>query len=117
VHFVSPFAGLADANDEGWVNVCALDDIPDDGILARTHEGHELMFYRRGVTVSCMTNACAHLGMPLDAGELLDGVLTCPYHGFSYRLETGECLTVPEVQLEVHPVRVRDRQVGVRLGR
>jgi len=114
VHFVSPFAK---ARDEGWEGVCTLDEIPDGGILARVHDGHDLLLYRRGVEVSCMANACAHLGMPLDAGEVHDGVLTCPYHGFSYRLESGECLTVPEVQLTVHPVKVTGSQVTVRLGR
>ena len=41
----------------------------------------------------------------------------CPYHGFVYLLETGECLTVPEVQLAVHAVKVVGERVAVRLRR
>lgn len=114
VHFISPFAK---AKDEGWERICAEDDIPDNGIFTCTHKGHDLLLYRKGATVSCMNNACAHMGMPLDAGELRDGTLKCSYHGFTYLLETGECLTVPEVQLTVHPVKVVDGQVSVRLGK
>ncbi|MFZ5559023.1 MAG: NifU family protein [Pseudomonadota bacterium] len=114
VHFVSPFAK---AQDEGWEPACALDDIPDGGILARGVAGRELLLYRRGVTVSCVDNACAHMGMPLDGGELRDGMLTCPYHGFTYLLDTGECLTVPEVQLTVHAAKVTGDQVSVRIHR
>lgn len=113
IHFISPFAR---SKDEGWARICAQGDIPDQGILAQSYQGHELLFYRHGATVSCMNNACAHLGMPLDAGELGDGTLRCAYHGFTYLLETGECLTVPEVQLTMHPVKVVNGQVSVRLG-
>jgi Fe-S cluster biogenesis protein NfuA/nitrite reductase/ring-hydroxylating ferredoxin subunit len=113
VHFVSPFAK---ASDTGWDNVCKLEEIPDGGILTRTVDGHELLLYRRGAVVSCVDNACAHMGMPLDGGELVDGTLRCPYHGFTYTLESGECLTVPEVQLRVHPVKVTNDQVCVRMA-
>jgi Fe-S cluster biogenesis protein NfuA/nitrite reductase/ring-hydroxylating ferredoxin subunit len=114
VHFVSPFAR---AKDEGWETVCALADIPDGGICVRSHAGHELLFYRNNAVVSCMNNACAHMGMPLDSGELIDGTLRCPYHGFTYQLETGECLTVPEVQLNMHAVKIVNDVVSIRLAR
>ena len=114
VHFVSPFAK---ATDKGWEHVCALEDIPDRGILARAISGRELLLYRRGSTVSCMDNACAHMGMPLDAGELEHGTLRCPYHGFTYLLETGECVTVPEVQLTMHGVKVTNGNVSVRVDK
>jgi nitrite reductase/ring-hydroxylating ferredoxin subunit len=53
--------------------------------------------------------------MPLEMGAIDDGVITCAYHGFQYLLETGECLTAPEVQLRVHAVRVVGERVQVRL--
>jgi Fe-S cluster biogenesis protein NfuA/nitrite reductase/ring-hydroxylating ferredoxin subunit len=123
VHFTSPFAragepaGLAATVGPGWEEVCALDEIPDGGILTRTLSGREVLLYRRAHTVSCFDNACAHMGMPLDGGELREGTLQCPHHGFTYMLDTGECLTVPEVQLRVHAVKVTDALVRVRLAK
>jgi Fe-S cluster biogenesis protein NfuA/nitrite reductase/ring-hydroxylating ferredoxin subunit len=123
VHFTSPFAragepaGLAATVGPGWEEVCALDEIPDGGILTRTLSGREVLLYRRAHTVSCFDNACAHMGMPLDGGELREGTLQCPHHGFTYTLDTGECLTVPEVQLRVHAVKVTDALVRVRLAK
>ena len=114
VHFVSPFAK---AKDDGWETVCTLADLPDGGVFATTHKQNELLFYRKGAVVSAMNNACAHLGMPLDNGELIDGTLRCPYHHFIYLLETGECLTVPEVQLTMHAVKVVNDVVSVRIAR
>ena len=54
------------------------------------------------------------MAMPLDQGEVDGGVLTCPWHGFAYLLESGECLTAPEVQLDPVAVRVRAGLVEVR---
>ncbi len=114
VRFVSPFARQHDA---GYVDVGALAELADGGICTRSVEGREVLLYRHGDQVSCLDNACAHLGMPLDGGEVDGGTLRCPYHGFVYLLETGECLTVPEVQLAVHAVKVVGDRISVRLRR
>jgi Fe-S cluster biogenesis protein NfuA/nitrite reductase/ring-hydroxylating ferredoxin subunit len=113
VAFTSPFA----ANErDGWVHASPLGSIPDGGVLALALAGHSLLLSRRGVMVSCFENACAHLGMPLDDAEVSFGVLTCRHHGFRFSLESGECLTVAEVQLQTHAARVAGDQVEVRLS-
>lgn len=114
VHFVSPFARQQDA---GWVDVCALAELADGSMVSRPVEGRDVLLYRHGDSVSCVDNACAQMGMPLDGGHLEAGTLRCPHHGFVYRLDTGECLTVPEVQLAVHAVKVAGARVAVRLRR
>jgi nitrite reductase/ring-hydroxylating ferredoxin subunit len=110
--FVSPFAaGLS----EGWLPAAALDELPEGGVLRRDVGGRDVLLARSGAAVACFSNACAHLGRPLHGGLVGGGILTCPAHGFAYLLETGECLTAPEVQLETHAVRVVAGRVEVRL--
>lgn len=112
VYFVSPFALHAKA---GWIDAAALEDVPEGGVTERKIKDRSVLLSRRGSEVSCFDNSCAHLGMPLEMGEVSGGVITCSYHGFQYLLETGECLTAPEVQLKVHAVRVTGDRVQVRL--
>ncbi|MCB1058544.1 MAG: NifU family protein, partial [Acidobacteria bacterium] len=114
LNFVSPFALHAEG---GWQPAASLDAIPEGGVLALEIDGRDLLLSKNGPVVSAFDNACAHLGMPLDSGQAEDGILTCPFHGFRYLLETGECLTAPEVQLEAHAVRVVGAEVEVRLNR
>lgn len=112
VHFISPFALHANS---GWVDAACLDEIPEGGVAERKVKGRSVLLSKRGSHVSCFDNSCAHLGMPLEMGEVRDGIITCSYHGFQYLLETGECLTAPEVQLKVHAVKVTGNRVQVRL--
>jgi len=112
VHFISPFALNAKA---GWLDAGVLSDLPEQGVTERNLKGRSVLLAKRGGQLSCFDNACAHLGMPLDMAEVRDGIITCSYHGFKYLLDTGECLTAPEVQLKLHAVRVTDDRVQVRL--
>ena len=114
VRFVSPFAlnSGGDWRPAGW-----LDDIPEGGLRTLMLGGENLILHRRAALVSCLQNACAHLGLPLDDGQIEDGIITCPYHGFRYDLASGECLTAPEVQLLPHAVRVIGDRVEVRLSK
>lgn len=112
VHFISPFALHAAA---GWVDIAGLDDIPEGLVTERQIKNRSVLLSRRGDAVTCFDNQCAHLGMPLEMGEISDGILTCPYHGFQYLLASGECITAPEVQLKVHAVKVAGTRVQVRL--
>jgi nitrite reductase/ring-hydroxylating ferredoxin subunit/Fe-S cluster biogenesis protein NfuA len=111
--YVSPFAR---ADDGGWVRAAKLDEVAKGRILVVEVEGRSLLLTRHDEGVGCFDNACAHLGMPLDMGEVTGGVLTCPHHQFRYALDSGECLTAPGVALRAHAVRIEDGVVEVKLS-
>jgi len=114
VQFISPFA----LNQKGdWLKTVDFKAVPEGGILTMDVDGQDVILSRNGAVISCFQNACAHLGMPLDMGDIKDGIITCPHHGFQYDLRSGECLTAPEVQLQPHAVRITRNQVEVRLAR
>jgi Fe-S cluster biogenesis protein NfuA/nitrite reductase/ring-hydroxylating ferredoxin subunit len=108
----SPFAGLGI-----WRFAIKLDELVEGAAHGVVVEGHKLLLAKRNAQVTCFKNACAHLGLTLDGGEVKDGILECPHHGFQYDLSSGECLTAPAVQLEPQQVRVAAGNVEVRLAR
>ena len=61
------------------------------------------------------TNTCPHAGGPLGEGELNGNVLTCPYHGWSFDLAEGTCLTNGDVELLTYDVKVVGDAVCVKL--
>ncbi|MFA5951151.1 MAG: NifU family protein [Hyphomicrobium sp.] len=112
VRFVSPFALGSGGR---WHVAAKLHEIPEGGVKAQLLEGEKILLSRRGSIVTCFQNACAHLGLALDGGDVEDGIITCPFHNFRYDLASGECLTAPAVQLQPHAVRVIGNRVEVRL--
>jgi len=114
VRFVSPFA----LNDKGdWISAGLLTEIPEGTVCSATIGGEKVLLWRHGSAVTCFQNACAHLGFPIHDGEIDNGIITCPHHGFQYDLSSGECLTAPEVQLQSHAVRVIGPRVEVRISK
>ena len=112
VHFVSPFAA---SEQSDWIYALELAEVKEDEIKSIDLKGRSLILSRKGDKVVCYQNICAHLGMPLDMGSFEGGILTCPYHGFKFDTDSGECLTAPEVQLHTCAVRVKGSAVEVRL--
>ena len=56
--------------------------------------------------LSALHGVCAHQGGPLDEGRVVDGCLTCPWHGWQYRPEDG-CSPPPfEERLPIYRVRI-----------
>lgn len=112
VHFTSPFA---DTLGGTWINALDLARLPEGATLFETVGAEAVIVSRHGDNVTCFRNACAHMGLEMTEGLLEGGILTCPIHGFRYALESGECLTAPEVQLHAHAVRVIGSRVQIRL--
>jgi Fe-S cluster biogenesis protein NfuA/nitrite reductase/ring-hydroxylating ferredoxin subunit len=98
-----------------WVKLTTVDKVPESAVLAVKFAGNSLILHRQGVNISCYKNACAHLAYPLNEGTVENGILTCPSHGFQYRLDTGECLTAPDVSLQSYPVKIKGDKVFVQL--
>lgn len=99
---------------DGWRLAVARSQVRPGHLTRVEVDGVDLLLAEVDDQVVCYRNVCAHMAMPLHGGDLDGGVLTCPWHGFAYLLESGECLTAPEVQLDPCPVRVRAGQIEVR---
>ncbi len=50
-----------------------------------TRMGEKLVFWRDASgKVSCLRDLCAHRGVELSKGKIVEGHLQCPFHGFAY---------------------------------
>ena len=57
--------------------------------------GEDVVLFRDGGRVHALKDQCAHRGARLSDGKCLypgTGTLTCPYHGWTYSGETGQCV-------------------------
>jgi nitrite reductase/ring-hydroxylating ferredoxin subunit/DMSO/TMAO reductase YedYZ heme-binding membrane subunit len=102
------------ATSDGWIAVGPPDAIPDTCARIVTAPGGErIAVFRDGGQIGALTNLCAHQNGPLGEGRIIDGCVTCPWHGYQYRLEDG-CAPPPFTEkLVTYRVRLRGGIVEV----
>lgn len=74
----------------GWVEAGPVAGIAEGRAITITLKGAErVAIFRNRGTLSAVENACRHQNGPLGEGRIIDGCITCPWHGFQYRPEDG----------------------------
>ena len=91
---------------EGWLSVGPPLSIPDKGArIVAAPDGERIAVFREGTQIGALSNLCAHQNGPIGEGRIIDGYVTCPWHGYQYRLADG-CAPPPFTE-KVATYRVR----------
>lgn len=100
--------------DDGWIAAGAASAIPDKcALIVCAPGGERIAVFRDGTEIGALANHCSHQNGPLGEGRIIDGCVTCPWHGWQYRLSDG-CAPPPFTErLATYPVRIRDGIVEV----
>jgi nitrite reductase (NADH) small subunit/3-phenylpropionate/trans-cinnamate dioxygenase ferredoxin subunit len=77
--------------------------------------GRHVALFRLGDEFYALDNMCLHRGGPLCEGFIVEAIVTCPWHGWSYEIKTGTMVQDPRVGVSRHDVRVEGDRVAVRL--
>ena len=99
---------------EGWLSVGPPLSIPDKGArIVAAPDGERIAVFRDGAQIGALSNLCAHQHGPIGEGRIIDGCVTCPWHGYQYRLKDG-CAPPPFTEkLVTYRVRVAHGVVEV----
>ena len=80
----------ADSIQTPWVSVGDVGLIGDGRAkIVRLADAESIAVFLHEGRLSAIANTCAHQNGPLGEGRIIDGCVTCPWHGFQYRLEDG----------------------------
>ena len=95
------------------IDLGALTDIPNPGVMSVSLGGKAICLVRVGDRVTAFPDACPHSGMPLSAGDVVrDCELECSWHGARFDCATGALRYGPaEEGLVPIPVRVVNGRV------
>jgi nitrite reductase/ring-hydroxylating ferredoxin subunit/DMSO/TMAO reductase YedYZ heme-binding membrane subunit len=98
---------------EGWVDVCAVDEIPESRARVVTLAGERVAVFRYDGKISALSSVCQHQNGPLGEGQVIDGCVTCPWHGYQYVPETGQSPPPFTERVPTFRVRLAGRRVLV----
>jgi len=97
----------------GFVEVCGVDEIREKRTRIVTLAGERVAIFRYDGKVSAISNVCQHQNGPLGEGRIVDGCVTCPWHGYQYLPATGASPPPFSEKVPTFRVRVVDRRVWV----
>src|SRR4051794_9656592 len=82
-------AGVIEARKDAYVVACDVAAIPENRACVVSCGGERVAVFKYGGLVSAISNVCQHQGGPLGEGKIIDGCITCPWHGYQYLPDTG----------------------------
>lgn len=98
---------------DGFVDVCAVADIPEGRARIVTVSGERVAVFRWDGKVAALSNVCRHQNGPLGEGKVIDGCVTCPWHGYQYDPATGRAPKPFTEKVPTFAVKLEDGRVLV----
>ena len=94
---------------DAWQRVAAESEVPEGGAKAVYFAGEQVALVRTSGHVYAVANRCSHANASLADGNVADGAVSCPSHGSTFDLATGEPSCGPaNRRVKTYDVRVED---------
>ena len=76
--------------EDGWLEVCNVNEIEENRAKIFTVGKERVAVFKYDGKLSAIENVCKHQGGPLGEGKIIDGCITCPWHGYQYLPHNGQ---------------------------
>ncbi len=96
-------------SDTDWVEVGKWQDIENNRAITVSvdHDERVAIFRYDNNKLCAVSNVCQHQNGPLGEGKVIDGCITCPWHGYQYRPQDG-CSPPPFTEkIETYQLRLQ----------
>ncbi len=72
-----------------WIYVCATNEIVESFAKMAIVNKERVAIFKYDNKLSAVHNVCKHQNGPLGEGKIVDGCITCPWHGYQYQPHDG----------------------------
>jgi sulfoxide reductase heme-binding subunit YedZ len=100
-----------DPLQEGYAYVCEVGEIEDSRAKIFCIDKERIAVYRHENKLFAVHNVCKHQGGPLGEGKILDGCITCPWHGYQYLPHNGQSPPPFSEKVSTYDIKVIDNKV------
>jgi len=97
-------------------SVASSDSLVEGQGIEVIWDGNVIAVFRHQGLLYALDGVCMHQGGPLAKGKLCEGKIQCPWHGWTYDLQTGNNVATCQSMLRTYRVREEDGKIEVDLG-
>ena len=99
--------------DHGWLRVCDVNDIVNDRAKIFTIGNERVAIFKYAGKISAVHNVCKHQGGPLGEGKIIDGCITCPWHGYQYLPHNGQSPPPYTEKVATYRLKLKDSMIYI----
>lgn len=96
---------------DGFVYVCEVKDIEESRAKIFCVHEERIAVYKHEGKLYGIHNVCKHQGGPLGEGKIVDGCITCPWHGYQYLPGNGQSPPPFTEKVSTYDVKVIEGKV------
>jgi nitrite reductase (NADH) small subunit/3-phenylpropionate/trans-cinnamate dioxygenase ferredoxin subunit len=93
--------------------ICRTGDIPAGEGKTVAVGSKLLAVFHEGSNFFAIDDVCPHMGASLSGGFVENGIVTCPWHAWRFRLSDGAWADNPRIKTGCFPVRVVGDEIQV----
>ncbi len=95
--------------------VAKVGEIPEGRGRAFVVEDRVIAVFNEGGQYYAIDDCCPHMGASLAEGDLQDGVVACPEHGWRFSIHDGSWCDYRRQRIDCFDVRVVGDEIQVRV--
>ena len=95
--------------------VCKVGDVAEGEGRAFEIDNKLIAVFLDQGRLYAVDDLCPHMGASLAGGYVEQGVVTCPWHAWRFRLVDGAWVDYSKIKIGCYPVRVLDGNIQVQV--
>jgi nitrite reductase/ring-hydroxylating ferredoxin subunit/DMSO/TMAO reductase YedYZ heme-binding membrane subunit len=98
---------------DGFIRICKLNEILNNRAKVVCLSEERIAIFRYENKLSAVSNVCKHQNGPLGEGRIVEGCITCPWHGYQYLPHNGSSPPPFREMVATYDVKLIDNEVWV----
>jgi nitrite reductase/ring-hydroxylating ferredoxin subunit len=99
--------------EDEYVEVGDLNEIGNNKAKIVRVNGEPIAIFKYDGKLSAVSNVCRHQHGPLGEGKIVDGCITCPWHGYQYLPHNGTSPPPFTEKVETYDLRLEGTKIWV----
>jgi nitrite reductase (NADH) small subunit/3-phenylpropionate/trans-cinnamate dioxygenase ferredoxin subunit len=103
-------------SDGRFVPLAKTGCVPPGGATSIVVENKVIALFRQGDEYFAISDICPHMGASLAEGHVENGIVTCPWHAWRFRVCDGTWCDNPVIKTDAYELRVVGDEIQIRLA-
>ena len=98
---------------DGYVRVGRASEIPEGRAQIINVPSERVAVFKHKKEIFAVSNVCTHQNGPLGEGRIINGCVTCPWHGYQFNPKDGKAPAPFEDRVDTYEVKLKDGYIYV----